>query len=160
MGCLRQVANSVTTYLVRWQWAWSMNSWLLSMVFRRVLCNYRVIIERLSRPISANCCSVGRSVIPSFRLVLGRPLSAVRAHGAYHVICSVRAPCAPTAHGAYYHAYFAVTPPRKQLRVTFSEKQINKYSWIFTENNTLPYIQTTPWYVSELVYLFTANHTK
>ena len=47
MGWLRQVANSATAYLVRWQWAWPMNSGLLSMVFRRVLSNYRVIIERL-----------------------------------------------------------------------------------------------------------------
>jgi len=46
------------------------------MVFRRVLSNYRVISERpsaVSPYIFANCCSVGRSVIPSFRLVLGRP---------------------------------------------------------------------------------------
>jgi len=46
------------------------------MVFRRVLSTYRVIIDRLwavSPYIFANCCSVGRSVVPSFRLVLGKP---------------------------------------------------------------------------------------
>ena len=44
-------------------------------VFRRVLSTYRVIIDRLwavSPYIFANCCSVGRSVVPSFRLVLGK----------------------------------------------------------------------------------------
>jgi len=47
---------------------------LLSMVFRRVLSTYRVIIDRLwavSPYIFANCCSV----VPSFRLVLGKPTS-------------------------------------------------------------------------------------
>jgi len=40
------------------------------MVFRRVLSTYRVIIDRLwavSPYIFANCCSVGRSIVPSFR---------------------------------------------------------------------------------------------
>ena len=49
---------------------------LFNMVFRRVLSTYRVIIDRLwavSPYIFANCCSVGRSVVPSFRLVLGKP---------------------------------------------------------------------------------------
>jgi len=50
------------------------------MVFRRVLSTYRVIIDRLwtvSPYIFANCCSVGRFVVPSFRLVLGKPVITV-----------------------------------------------------------------------------------
>ena len=46
------------------------------MVLRRVLSIYQAIIDRLwaaSPYIFANCCSVGRSVVPSFRLDLGKP---------------------------------------------------------------------------------------
>jgi len=53
-----------------------LNSSTTVHVFCRVLSTYRVIIDRLwavSPYIFANCCFVGRFVVPSFRLVLGKP---------------------------------------------------------------------------------------
>jgi len=62
----RRAILSAMTCMWPGQWTVGYRAYCHAVVFRRVLSNYPVIIERLSAVSPfANCCSVGRSVVPS-----------------------------------------------------------------------------------------------